>query len=198
MATATFLIPDMLSLGKGQLLHTPTGAQTPITGALLSGVDVTVTNFVNAPQLLDVSLIDKIRVELWGVASDTNGVTVALYGWPEGGGGHAIATVTAITSVFAQVFSADPAHSSLHSSFGSGSTWTGCDTYAIGTAWGVSTPIVVPGANSDDPGYFTLDFTHTQYKWIALVPVTVVGTSVGAIFMPLGLKSSHVHPRFTA
>ncbi|MEE9597971.1 MAG: hypothetical protein V3V96_14455 [Acidiferrobacterales bacterium] len=198
MASAVLLEPDLVALEKPQLLHTPSAAQTLIVVAKLV-VTATKANFAEAIELLNVSLLGGIRVELWGVGADTNAVTVECYGWPETGGGHHIGQITAIQSTFTQIFAGavvgDP-HPSVAKAFPASSTWRGCDTYVEAADQGVALSIPVTEANF--PGYFNVDFTNSQYKWFAVVPTTVGGTNLGAIFTALSVKKRGRNPQQTA
>jgi hypothetical protein len=187
----------MVELGKLQLLHTPSGAQTAITGALLSGADVSSTSFAEAIDILNVAAFGAIRVELFGVAADTNAITTELYGWPEAGGGHHIGSVTAAATVVTPVFAPTNHHASVQAAFPAASTWRACDTYAVASDEGVGTALTVPTDEANMQGYFNVDFTNTQYSWFALVPTVVAGTSAGATFAALSIKQGYNNPQFT-
>ncbi len=200
MADAVLRVPDMQALGKLQVLHPPAGAQTPITGALLALSNVATTGFAQAIDILNVASLGAIRVELFGAASDGNGITVDLYGWPEAGGGHHLGQVTAVSCTVSQVFSAATPtinHQSVRDAFPVGTDWRACDTYAVPADLGVGTMIAVPTSETNFPGYFNVDFTNTQYSWFAAVPTTVVGTTAGATFAALSLKHGYNNPQFT-
>jgi len=197
MADAVLRKPDMIALGKLQLLHAPSGALTAITAAKLAAANVSATSFAEAINILDVSALGAIRVEIFGVAADTNAVTLELYGWPEAGGGHHIGQVTAASAAFTQVFAPTINHQSVQDAFPAGSTWRGCDTYVAAADQGVGTMITVPTSEADFPGYFNVDFTNVQYSWFSVVPTVVAGTSAGAVFAALSVKEGYNNPQFT-
>ncbi len=198
MASAVLLEPDLAALTVPQLLHTPSAAQTVIVVSKLITTAVS-TDFAEAIELLNVSLLGGIRVELWGVGSDTNVVAVDCYGWAQFGGGHHIGTIGAVQSTFNQSFTAGAprfSHPSLVEAFPFASTWRGCDTYSETADQGVA--LSIPVTEADFPGYFNVDFTNSQYKWFAVVPTTVGGTSLGAIFTALSVKKGGRNPQWTA
>jgi hypothetical protein len=198
MASAVLLEPDLTALNLPQLLHTPSAAQTAIAVAKLM-VTAPGANFAEAIEILNVSLLGAIRVELWGVGADTNAVVVDCYGWAQAGGGHKIGKITAAQSTFTQAFSSGApnfSHPSLAKAFPGSSTWRGCDSYVETADQGVA--LSIPVDLADFPGYFNVDFTNSQYKWFAVVPTTVGGTNLGAIFTALSVKKGGLNPQRTA
>lgn len=198
MASAILLEPDLTALNRPQLLHTPSAAQTLIAVGKLV-VTAPNANFAEAIELLNVSLLGAIRVELWGVASDTNVVKMDCYGWAQSGNGHHIGQIGALHSTFNQAFTIGTpgfSHASVVKAFPASSTWRGCDTYTeeADQAGALS----IPTAEADFPGYCNVDFTNSQYKWFAVVPTTVGGTSLGAIFTVLSVKKGGRNPQQTA
>lgn len=200
MAAVTYLETDHQAFGKAQLLLAPITVKAALQVADLVNVVKRGAGMTAVATLLNVSTLALIRIELWGIAADSNTVTVDLYGWPLAGPGHHIGQVTAIhagvTAGAGAILSSPVTHSSITGAFDQTLTYRGCDTYVVAADQGVA--IDIPVTETDFPGYFKLDFTPNQYEWIAVQPTTVGGTTLGAIFTVLSIKSGYHSPQFTS
>lgn len=206
MPNATFLPIDTSSsaLLDFQLCKNRSGLQTELTVAKLTERDFRTISFIEAFDVIEVSSFGKIMVELWGTASDNNTPVIDLYGWSELSGHH-IGQITATMGNF-QTGSgsrggrlSDGAHQSIRDAFDVSTAYRGADLYVNDTDFGATDAIKVSTQDGDKPGFFTVDFIDTQYKWFGIA-VTNLGsaTNIGAIFRPLSMKKNGVSPQLTA
>lgn len=105
------------------------------------------------------------------------------------------------------------AHASIKRAFNSTIDYRGCDTYtiAINTDYeqevirdtaatplfyqshkAMSAPALMAGTSpiiADFPTYFIVDFSRSNYKYFGVLVTTLAGTTLGAIWTPLGLRT---------
>lgn len=203
MSVASFLNVDMESeaLQKWQLMHTlATGTTSLLTTAQLTlGVIPLTTHFP-----LDVSTLGKIRLQVWGVASDGNAPVIQFYGWNEGGPGFHIGQITAtmgnFTSLATTGWHAVPStHASVRAELLAGTAYRGCDAYVIAADFeSAVTTHGTPEANFPSVG-FDIDFATNQYKWLgATISSLGSATSAAVVFKVLSIKSGYSTPQFTS
>jgi hypothetical protein len=186
-----------------QLLKTPTAAQTAVTAAKLTQSFKDVAFAEDNFEVIDVSMFAAIAAQVWGVAADTNTFTIELYGWAEGGPGDHIQQMAA--NIFGAFVSAanvgfhqsSSTHKSIRNAFAAATDYRGADTYLLTASkdFTVKKELVSPAVQiqtnleADFPAGFLVDFSTTRFKYFGIAATATTGTSVGAIFKPLKLKS---------
>jgi len=202
-----------------QLLKSQSIAQTAITAAKLSQNIENVSFDEDTVEFLDVERYSLIRCQIWGVAADNDAPVINLYGWPSSGPGGRIGTVTLAYGAFLSAagvgFHAGAnAHETIKRAFNPAIDYRGCDTYtmAIDTNYeqevirdtavtplfyqsfkSISAPALMAGTSpisADFPGYFVVDFTRSNYKYFGVLVTTLAGTTLGAIWTPLGFREA--------
>lgn len=198
-----------------QLLKSPSGAQTILTAAQLSQC-LTDVNFTEATvEFLDVERYRSIRMQLWGVAADTNTATIQLYGWADSGPGSHLAQLTVANGPFTSAattgfHASAKAHPSIRAAFLPATAYRSCDTYTIALNEDyeqevirdsatpvfyqsfntVRTPSIMAGTSplhADFPSHVMVDFSHARWKYFGVIVTALTGTSEGAIFKPAEL-----------
>lgn len=192
-------------------------AQTLVTAAKLSQAIRDVSFAEDNFEFIDVSSFDTIRLQVWGVAADNDAPVIDLYGWSDQGPGNHIAKVTLaygnFTSAASTGFHANAqAHESIRQRFAAATAYRGCDTYTVTADYeqemisdSAVTPIIYqqyrsvvsPGTaagaspvEADFPGYVTVDFRRSRYKFFCVACTTLAGTTLGAIFKPVLMRSN--------
>lgn len=203
MPAATILNPRPDRTETWQLLKSPTANQTAVTAAKLAQEFHSV-NFAEAFEVINVSGVHTILMQVWGVAADTNTFTLELYGWSIGGPGHHIHQVTGIFGNFVSEDSANATpgfhtsvrtHKSIRDAFAAGTDYRGADTLvAVTTATYVTTSEVNANPISaqldleaDFPTVLKIQFNSCRYHYFGVAVTAQTGTSVGAIYLPVSL-----------
>lgn len=194
-----------------QLMKSLTTAQTALTAAKLCEGWGAVEAAQENHEVIGVEQFTAIRVQVWGVASDGNDDVLTITGWPESGPGHEIGVVDCKygthSSAATTGFHADPrTHKSIRDEYLPAVAYQGVDTYAATvyegdnlaqetSGYASKLPIRVPATQlANYPGYFILSFEESQYKYVGMAVTTSGSTTCGAIFVPLGLRSSNISP----
>jgi len=206
-----------LALDSWQLCKSLSIAQTAPTATILSQ-NIRDAVFVETTfEFIDVSRFEAIRVQVWGVAADNDAPVIDLYGWSATGPGAHIGKVTlaygAFTSAATTGFhAAADTHKSIRNAFAAATAYRGCDTYTVTNDYEAelvtdtaATPIhieqyksltaprtlaatSVSPVEANLPGFLTVNFARSAYKYFGIAVTTLAGTTLGAIFRPVKMR----------
>ena len=180
-----------------QLCKSLTTAQTALTAAKLSEGWEAVQGAEDNHEVIGVEPFTAIKVMAMSVAADTNDDVLTLVGWPASGPGQEIGYVDVKygthTSAATTGFHAnDTTHVSIRNAYAPATAYALSDTYAATGTYEAALTAYTGLANY--PGHFIVSFALSQYKYFGIAATTVGGTTCGAIFIPVGYKSSNISP----
>lgn len=182
-----------------QLLKTPSVNQTAVTAAKLCQAFEDVSFAQDTFEVIDVSMIRTLALQVWGVASDNNTFTLELYAWPESGPGRHFQQVTgvlsgAVVSTASVGFhQAARTHRTIKAVFDPLTTYIGADTYVAVTTVecyalsfeGFNEVRIQADPETDFPAELLVDFDTIRPRYFGVAVTAQTGTSLGAIFKPL-------------
>ena len=181
-----------------QALKAPTGALTAATAAQLTTNLRDVSFAEDTVDFADVSGIQSLAVQIFGVSANNGTGTLEIYGWNDTGPGHHIAQVTLVFGNFTSAattgfHAASATASNIRRLFAPATAYQGCDTFAIGaqygtlieatTAWNYVQIQAV--AETDFPAEFVVNMHNGRFKYLGVLDTVLSGTSIGAIYKPL-------------
>lgn len=180
-----------------QLCKSLTTGQTALTAAKLCEGWGAVQGAEDNHEVVGVGEFTAIKLQVWGVADNDHAPVITLTGWPESGPGQEIGVITLaygnFTSAATTGFHADPlTHKSIRDEFVAGTAYRGCDTYTETNDY--EDAITVYTGLADYPGHAVVSFAKSQYKYFGIAVTTLAGTTLGAICVPIGLRSSNISP----